>query len=69
MPPHKPSSPNATIDALEKLAADDGVETHRYSILLGYLFGRAACDDRRLLTDLDHLRAWARPILKRLPRL
>lgn len=52
---------------LEKMAVETGVAIDPRSLLFGYLFGRAACEDGRLLTDNERLRAFARPLLVRLP--
>lgn len=55
------------IAVIEEVAVENGVELHPRSVLLGYLFGRAVCEDRRLLVDPDHLRAYSRSLLRRFP--
>jgi hypothetical protein len=55
------------VKVVEDLARQEGLDLDARSVLIGYLFGRAATEDRRLLTDPDHLRAWLRPILRRYP--
>lgn len=56
------------LDEIEKVAREQGVDlTTRNALLIGYLLGRAATDDRRLLTDREHLRAYGRNLMTRLP--
>lgn len=55
------------VEEIAKVALEHEIELDGRSLLLGYLFGHAVHEDRRLLTDREHLRAYTRSVITRLP--